>query len=253
MNLAFVLLADAKFPTDKDVAKAFGRFAHGQERLVPEKGGDLAKGGALQFQLSPGGPVMIAAMPGPVPNGEADAAAATSVSSFGTGWKLPHHKTHLAVVLAGPDVAPSMGVLSAFTSFLAAVASATNAVGIYWAEAGATHDSKFFTGIARERDEGARMMLWTGLSIGSEPDGRMSLLSLGMKQLQLPDLLLVAQKSAGNAALGTFFDFLGFLARFGKPLPEGDTVGRSAQERLPVRYVPSPIDATTQVWRVELP
>jgi hypothetical protein len=97
------------------------------------------------------------------------------------------------------------------------------------------------------------MMLWTGLSIGAEPDGRMSLLSLGMKQLQLPDLLLVARKSEGNAALGAFFDFLGMLAKFGKPLPEGDTVGRSAAERLPVRYVPSPIDAAVQVWRVELP
>jgi hypothetical protein len=33
---------------------------------------------------------------------------------------------------------------------------------------------------------------------------------------------------------------------------EGDTVGRTCDERLPVRYVPSPVDPTTQVWSVEL-
>jgi hypothetical protein len=31
-----------------------------------------------------------------------------------------------------------------------------------------------------------------------------------------------------------FFDFLGYVAELGKPLPKGDTVGRTADERLPV-------------------
>jgi hypothetical protein len=64
---------------------------------------------------------------------------------------------------------------------------------------------------------------------------------------------LVAPKSAGKDALATFFDLLAYLAERGEPLPEGDTVGRSADERLPVRYVPSPIDPGKTVWRVELP
>lgn len=55
-----------------------------------------------------------------------------------------------------------------------------------------------------------------------------------MEQLNLPDLLLVAPKSTGNDALATFFDLLGYVAELGKPLPEGDTVGRAADERLPV-------------------
>jgi hypothetical protein len=38
----------------------------------------------------------------------------------------------------------------------------------------------------------------------------------------------------------------------GKALLEGDTVGRTAEEKLPVRYVPSPVDPKQKVWRVEL-
>jgi hypothetical protein len=142
--------------------------------------------------------------------------------------------------------------LSLFTSLLAAVTKTSNAVGVYWGEAGATHDAKFLMSIAEDRDLDARLMLWTGVSTAREADGRLSLLSLGMNQLNLPDLLIIAEKSGGNEALGTFFDFLGYVSKLGKPLPEGDTIGRTENERLPVRYVPSPLDPSKKVWRVEI-
>ena len=49
------------------------------------------------------------------------------------------------------------------------------------------------------------------------------------------------------------FDLLTYLANRGVAIPDGDTVGRSADEKLKVRYVPSPIDESKKVWRVELP
>ncbi len=105
---------------------------------------------------------------------------------------------------------------------------------------------------AQEPDIDLRLTLWTGVSVEREPDGRFSLLSLGMKQLNLPDLLLIAPQSDGNSALEPFFTFLTYVAHRGEPLPEGDTIGRSETEKLPVRYVPSPLDPKTRVWRVEI-
>jgi hypothetical protein len=97
------------------------------------------------------------------------------------------------------------------------------------------------------------MMLWSGVSIARENDGRLSLISLGMKQLNLPDLLLIASKSSESVALETMFDLLAYVAEIGEVLPDGDTVGRTEDERLLIRYVDSPIDSSTKVWRVELP
>jgi Domain of unknown function (DUF4261) len=254
VNLAFVLLADGRLPKGSDITKAFSAVARGSERLVSAADRSSEAKGVIQFELTPGGVAMVALMPGPVPDEEADQASRFSVSALGTGWKLPQHKAHLVVMLQAPDsTPPSRDVLSAFTSFVAAVTKASGSVGVYWGEAGATHDPKFFVGISQEREIGPRMMLWTGLSMGSEPGGRISLLSLGMKQLGLPDLMLVARQSEGNGALGTFFDLLGYLAQIGRPLSEGETVGRTDVERLPVSYVPSPINAAVKVWRVELP
>ncbi len=45
-----------------------------------------------------------------------------------------------------------------------------------------------------------------------------------------------------NGPLETFFDLLGYVAERGEHFPEGDTVGRTADEKLPVHYVSSPID-----------
>lgn len=97
------------------------------------------------------------------------------------------------------------------------------------------------------------MMLWSGVSIAREKDGRLSFLSLGMEQLKLPNLLLVAGESSKAVAVETLYDLLAYVAERGQPLPEGDTVGRSNDERLPVHYVESPINPKKKVWRVELP
>jgi hypothetical protein len=191
-------------------------------------------------------------MPVPVPNGEAEDAVRFSLSAIGTGWELPAHKAHLIVSMQSSDSTSSIESLSCFTSILAAVSKVSNAVGVYWGEAGATHDAEFLISTAKEPGVIPRITLWTGISVAREPDGKLSLLSLGMKQLDLPDLLLVAPFSASSNALRTMFDFLGYLAELGKPIPEGHTVGRTADQRLPVRYVPSPIDAGKKVWRVEL-
>jgi hypothetical protein len=126
-------------------------------------------------------------------------------------------------------------------------------VGIYWGNAGATHDSKFFISVAGNLGVIPRIMLWSGLSIAREDNGRLSLLSLGMQQLNLPNLLLIVSDSSEKTSLETFFNLLAYIATRGKALAEGETVGRSADERLPVHYVPSPIDSEEKVWKVVIP
>lgn len=254
MNLAFVLLPEAQLPKPEEIVQAFPDFAmkgqtlHFKGSLLNEE----TKLSVLEFELRPGGIAFIALMPTAIPTGEAEDAVRFSVSAIGTGWKLSTHKAHLVVSLRGNDSESLFDSLSLFTSLLGAVTKTSRAVGVYWGGAGATHDPKFLISIAQDRDFDSRIMLWTGVSVVREADGRLSLLSLGMKQLNLPDLLLINPKSAGNAALGTLFDLLGYVSKLGKPLPEGDTVGRTADERLPIHYVPSPIDPSKKVWRVEI-
>lgn len=79
----------------------------------------------------------------------------------------------------------------------------------------------------------------------------MSLLSLGMRQLGFPDLLLTPKAMAPGEAIMTVYDLLAYCLSLGKPIPAGNTVGRTAEERIPVRYVPSPRDRSVKVMHVD--
>ncbi|MEM9660523.1 MAG: DUF4261 domain-containing protein, partial [Planctomycetota bacterium] len=254
-NFAFVLLSEPSLPETQAVIEAFREFAAPGESL--QVGADDSENGssdeAFSLTLNTGEKSIVVLMPIAVPNGEADQGARFSLSSFRNNWKLPPHHAHLAVMLrAAPDAKPT-AALSRFTSLLAAVTKASDAVGVYWGNAGATHDSEFFTSVASKQGVVPRIMLWSGVSVAREKDGRLSLLSLGMEQLKLPNLLLVAGESSAGVAVPTMYDLLAYVAERGKPLPDGDTVGRTGEERLPVRYTKSPVDAEKRVWRVELP
>jgi hypothetical protein len=254
-HLAFVLLSETRLPLPGDILSHFEAFAAPGESLHHDVAEAKADGpdSVLSFHLDAGERCFVALMPAPVPRGEADRAAEFSLSSFRNGWKLPGHQAHLLVTLAvAPGDTPHSS-LSRFTTVLAAVTAASPAVGVYWGNAGATHDAEFFLSIAREQGIVPRLMLWNGVSVARERDGRLSLLSLGMSQLALPNLLLVSGPDSQAAAMETMFDLLAYVAQRGAAIREGETVGRTDEERLPVRYVTSPVDAEARVWHVELP
>jgi hypothetical protein len=255
MDLAFVLLSEARLPDAGEIAQAFRTFAAPDETLQTEvaKGEAAESSEVLMFTLGAGDLAFVALIPAAVPNGGAEDAAKFSLSSFGDKWKLPSHSAHLIVTVGGAAGTPPVARLSRFTSFLAAVVKSSPAVGVYCGNAGATHDPEFFVSVASEQGVVPRIMLWSGVSVAHEKDGRLSLLSLGMEQLGLPDLLLVPGESSADTAMEMMFEFLAYVADRGEAIPEGDTVGRTAEEQIPVRYVQSPIDSGKKVWRVELP
>jgi len=254
VNLALVLLSEASLLDSQEIMRAFREFAAPDESLQLETDdGKQEQEAMLFFKFSTGGKSVVALSPFPVPEGEADQVAQFSLSSFANDWKLPPHDAYFLVTLSEEGESPPAVRLSRLTSLLAAVTKLSPAVGVYWGNAGATHSTDFFLSVASEQGITPRIMLWSGLSIARENDGRLSILSLGMKQLDLPDLLLVAGESSEGVAIETLYDLLAYVADRGEALPEGDTVGRTAQQHLPVRYVPSPVDPSTKVWRVELP
>lgn len=241
MRVCFVLLSKKAALTAKALEKALKAFPElgaltwgGTDRGVSSfTVGDLALTAAL--------------MPAPIPNGEADEATDRSLSGLGGSWTLPEHRAHLVVVETGKTRATA-AQLTRFTRAVAAITRATNAVGVYWAEGSATHHPEFVIDIAKSE---LPLPVWVGVSIASVK-GKTELLSLGMRQLGLPDLLLQAP-AADGATLEFFYDLLGYVARAKRPIAAGETVGRDEKERLRVKYGPSPLGNGEQVWRVTLP
>jgi hypothetical protein len=245
--MAIVLLAEDASPDVAAVIAAYREVAPGGAALAADDQGDA---GAQMFTLGDR-TVAIARMSAPVPGGEAEAHARYSLGAIATGWQPPPHVAHAIVFLLG-DRGAALDSLRDFTRFVAAVTRASGAVGVYVGNGGATHPAAFFVDAVKGTDD--PIYVWSGISIANDGAERISLLSLGMKQLGLPDLLLTAPAARpSHETIGYFYDLLLYVARRGQAVPDGDTVGREGGEALPVRYVPSPIAGDVRVMRVDLP
>lgn len=253
-RLAFVLLAQAALPAATKVAEAFAFYAGpGQAIRVADDPGNDQDGepASLLSFIGPGDAMLMAMLlPMPIPDREAEENVRYSLSSFKDGWELPPYEAHLVVTMMGGTGSPA-DTMSLFTAFIAALTATSSAVGVYWGNAGATHAREFVLAIAEEKESAPRLMLWSGISIAREEDGRLSLLSLGMRQLGLPDLLLTPRTLPPGDAIMTVYDLLAYCLSLGKPIPAGNTIGRTADERIPVRYVPSPRDQSVTVMHVD--
>jgi hypothetical protein len=241
MRLAFVLLDD---PSNIEWAA----LAAALERAGYEPGDDPGGGDALSVTVD-GGFVQIGLIPAPVPDQEAEEHAAFSVGNLSGEWTPPAHRAHL-IVTGKVDDAPAFDQLVLFTGVLVAIVDATPAVAVYWGDAGATHPPQFFRDVA----EDAPILLWTGVSVARPAEDRISLLSLGMQsQFDLPDVQLDGPSDDASELMDFFLDLLGYVAERDEPFGEGETVGRDNDERIPIRYIPSPIDGDTEIAHIHFP
>jgi hypothetical protein len=186
----------------------------------------------------------------PVPNGEADGGYEFSVASLSDDFDPPSHRSHLVVTMHLDSDRSPVEAQTLFTRLLAAVVESSDGVAVYWGEAGATHPAQFFLDVANASED-LWIMLWTGISRANDGPGRVSLLSLGMKQFGLLDLMVSAP--VGGDPLTFMLDMLTYCIQRGANIPDRDTVGRSANEKLRVRYEPSPINPELNVARIDIP
>lgn len=241
MRLAFVLTTSKRLPSHAAIDAALADY----EGLAPATWFGESEHDTLAFEAG-GVEVMVALMPAPVPNGEAEAATEHSISGVAGKWTLPTHTNHLICMLRQGD--SGLAEMVRFTRIVGAIARAAKAVGVYWGEGHVTHHPELFIELAQSD---LPIPLWVGVSLAGNAKG-IELLSIGMKQLGLPDLLVTAPEMSASV-LEFFYDLLAYVVRRGEALPDGDTVGRSETEHFAVKYVPSPVEAGVKVWRVQIP
>jgi hypothetical protein len=257
--MAFVLLREPVLPHADSVVEAYRQIAPAAGRsalaaTAPKESQDSPE--ALFFDLGNDGALVVMLMPSPIPKGEADVHAKWSLAGATRDWKPEPHNAHAIVAWRQGRALPAVESTRRFTWLLAAVGQASHGLGIYWGDSGATHPVDYFVQVAGQDSNALLATIWSGLSIASDRGDpqRMSLVTVGMEQVGLPDLEISAPRSLSKGEALTFMmNLLGYALTRGQAIPQGETVGRTSEERLLVRYVASPVVPGKQVWRVELP
>jgi hypothetical protein len=248
--LSFVLLPRPYDATGAPIVDAHARLFPNAPRPLAS----LSADGKAVLHHHDNLTTFVALVAAPIPTGEADSAARFSAASFSPQYgPLQPHAAHLIVTsIGGAEEGNSrVDTLLRHTRIVAATAVAYGALAVYEGNAQATHPTAFYVDVATSMER--PIILWTGVSLAQQGT-RTSLLTLGARNmLGVPDILITVTRPGGNDALFFALDMLGYVMDRGAALAEGDTVGRSAEEKLHVQYVPSPIDPSQMVVKLDLP
>lgn len=246
VELAMVALSEARLPTAEAFRAALTTM--GQPALAVS---DLrVDDGVMTFNLTGGGMGAIALMPAPIPWRDIGPLVANTPLFEDAEQRMRAHRAHLLVTLMGQEGTAKERKLR-LTQAVAAAATDDAAVGVYWGDAPAIKDAAFF--VARTREASADSLpvsLWLGFSFAGAGKDRVSILTRGMHEFGRLDLMV--QGPAENDTLFFLLDLAKYVVTSGADIPDGDTVGHTETQRIPVRHVPSPVSEADTVVLIDL-
>lgn len=159
------------------------------------------------------------------------------------------HRAHLVLSVTGPGKAAALDRLA--TRLAAALADATGALGVIVAHSSLPWPGSVFVQRASDAGDETPYDLWVALPHGRKGE-RFHLVSEGMERYGTQDLWIEAPVSGIEDAVDFALSLIGWFATETPTLTDGETVGRNADERVPVRKTEAPFGPERPVWAVRL-
>ena len=243
-DLAFILIEEPVRPNPEAVIEAARHV--GLELTSPETGSDKPTAFAIN-----GRPVVyVMLMPAPHPD----------VPNVAIGPMSPPREE----LAAAPAhyIVTSLGLPGSTTErdqlmaiLVGAILSGCKPVGVKMGHGVLFHRPDIFQRIAfiAAKEDAFPVELCVDVTVARDSEDRISLLTYNLPRYDREDFYITAPM-AGQGAL----DFVLMMARWmimdpNKHLPTGDTMGRSAEEKLLIQRTPNPIDEEQVVIRLDLP
>lgn len=234
--VAFVALNSPRVPTPAEVlARLRDRYALDPlpELMEPEGGSDSA------FFGVPDGMAFYSPMPAPIPWGDLEGPCQTARWWPEAAAELRGHTHHFIVSLMGGSGTPLERHVW-LTKFVAAVAEAADAVGVYWGGGTVVHKAHAFCELAAVTSADDYLpQLWIDTRLWGDEAGRVSFATTGMAAFDLPEIEVERTTLDPRELLEFCANIIRYVVDRGDAIPDGDTLGRTATERITVRHRPS--------------
>lgn len=209
------------------------------------------EGDTLSFELD-GAAVTLTLMRAPIPWGDLEGPARAAWHWPEATERLTTHRAHVIVAVLAPGM-DRISTMLLLTRVVAAVAATTDASGVYWGEGPVVNAPDDFVEEAKRTSrEQLPLYLWLAFQLSRNPDGTFTLATSGMRSFGFMELELVAMREKPATLVDRAFNFAHYLLDHGPVLKDGDTIGLSAHERFRIRHVPSAVDPSRMVFRIEL-
>lgn len=190
--------------------------------------------------------------PVPLEAAELDAACRTAWYWPEAAQRFRGHAAHVAIVLLATDEDRISAAL-VLTSLVAAVAAASNAVGVYWAASGLVQPPEAFVSYCQDGDEELLPLnLWIDFRLVEADDGACSLGTTGLDDFGLAEIEVPPSRHPPELVLEKAFKMAHYLLENGPILEDGETVELSDEEKLVVHFAPSMWDSSFSVLQLDI-
>ncbi len=195
--------------------------------------------------------MMIAPMAVPYPWSDLEGPCTTSWMwpEGNPATNLKNHKSHVLVMdMNGSADGISRRVL--LTHLVGRLATLPGVVGIYWPEATLVHFPPIFTQMAAEATPKAPpLYLWVDFRILRNSNDTFSCFTTGLACLGLMEMEIAELNMQPSELRDWAISITYYMLDRGSPIPNGDTIGATADQQLRITYGPSSYGAEGTVMR----
>lgn len=254
LGLSFIILGDMEMPDPKKVMNA--AHSMGIEMCLIENDeqpkDSYAEGtDIISFDIGNDSALFVAMMPVPHPDVEEMSRGPLSPDDLS---QLVEGPAHLIVTANGLEGTTDK-IDIRMSALTASVLAGCNAVGVLKMPGILFHRPELYADVARESSEAGElpMLICIDITAGREPDGELSLLTHNMQRYGREDFYIIVGEDASGAMDYVLNLVSWMLADRDYHLPTGDTVGRTADEKIKVQRVSNPTGEGENVIKLELP
>jgi hypothetical protein len=193
----------------------------------------------------------IALMPTPIPWSNLEGPCATAWWWPKASEKMKNHTSHILITLLGKesDLVKQNIMLTQLT---AAVASLTDAAGIYWGAGTLVHAPNVFIEQSRELIPGdLPLHLWIDFRVEANDDGSYRLFTTGMKAFDKMEIEIPHSQREPKEVFDFAYAIADYIITRNPKIDDGHTIGRSETEKVKAVYSPSMWDSKVTVLRLD--
>jgi hypothetical protein len=193
----------------------------------------------------------IALMPTPIPWSNLEGPCVTAHWWPDATEKMKGHTSHILIALVGEKGNLVQRSIT-LTHLTAAIALNTNAAGIYWGGGTLVHEPKAFIEQAKNlSSHNLPLNLWIDFRLEPNDDNSYRLFTTGMRRFNHEEMEIVHSTKAPTEILDFAYSIANYVITSEKAIQNGETIGRSEEEKATVQYVPSMLDPSVIVMHLD--
>lgn len=195
---------------------------------------------------------IMAIVPAPIPWSDLEGPCLTAWWWPEAAEKLKEHTAHSIVTLLKrtDDVVTNYLIV---TQLAACLAATTNCAGVYWGAGTVVHAPASFVEQSRNASRNnLPLSLWIDFRVQKTPDGKYQLLTTGLSSLNKREIEIAPCHLRPVELLKLGHDIAHYVITSAVEIRDGDTIGRSASEKIRTKFVRSMWDRQEEVMRLEM-